>query len=394
MTTTPLHTGTLELPNVVGQWIGHSEVGGRPKELSLANIEKRDPSQAQLVGASSDDHRIRTSSDAKLIQDGDSIKGATFNYRVFDQQSDQFVPLADHFQKIGIKERPPEKANYSAEFDGRRFSGEFTNDLGQQGQFEYWRTFSEALLGKEAPPTDADGQFDWKEFKEYIAKFCRYEDVLFRGQHSNKYPLRTTFHRAHRNNLVRYVEEDVPRLRHRINAVSPHYYNSAGEDFLGLLSLAQHHGYPTPLLDWTLSPYIAAFFAFDCMGGEAEWAKRDGGPVRILVFEQEKWRKFARPMATSLKDPWPDLQFVHPPAHNNPRYYPQQSIAAFSNLDDIEGFITAFEMKHETKCLHRLDIHSDQRPAVLDDLRFMGITPATLFPGVEGICRFLRTTFF
>jgi hypothetical protein len=79
MTIKPSQTGTLDMRDLAGQWIGHSEVGSGPKELSLLNIEKRDPSHAQLVGASSDDHRIRTSSDAKLIQDGNSIKGTTFS---------------------------------------------------------------------------------------------------------------------------------------------------------------------------------------------------------------------------------------------------------------------------------------------------------------------------
>ncbi len=31
---------------------------------------------------------------------------------------------------------------------------------------------------------------------------------------------------------------------------------------LGYLAFLRHHGFPSPLMDWTRSPYIAAFFAF------------------------------------------------------------------------------------------------------------------------------------
>ena len=394
-----IDSATMTVPeqqplDMTGQWIGWSQPDNHPRVFITTNTEPRAPHEVLVTSMDANFHQRHVGL-GSFKPDGNKLSGKTWNYMVYDPAGDRLLPILDFCKQQGMQETPATEAEYTGEFDGQKISGQFKNNIGRTGRFELWRSFSQALTAKQPAPPKTLGPMSWDQFKNHVSQYHRRNRILFRGQDSNLYPLRTTLHRRGRNNLFRYLTEDVDLLRHRINAISVHYYQSSGEDLLGLLSLAQHHGFPTPLLDWSESPYVAAFFAFDCLTDKNAWlARKCSAPVRIFTFDRAKWDQVNRQRARTLRDPCPDFQFTHPPAHNNPRYNPQQSVAAFSTVEDIEGFVAAHEQEHKQTFITRIDVHAAEREQVEDDLRFMGITAATLFPGFEGACKSLAAELF
>jgi hypothetical protein len=125
--------------------------------------------------------------------------------------------------------------------------------------------------------------------------------------------------------------------------------------------------------------------------------KRQSGRPRLKQFGSSFsiWRGWlSQPSPNIIYDPMPNLTFHRFSAHNNPRFVPQQSIASFSNIDDIEGYITGVEASSERKHLTIIDIPTSERKMVISELRLMGITPGSLFPGLDGLCRTLKAQHF
>jgi FRG domain len=93
-------------------------------------------------------------------------------------------------------------------------------------------------------------------------------EFVFRGQQCDKWPLQTSYERywggkAIYNDLSTsefFVDRMVAQFRSgviRLGLQGPEKGN------LEWLEFGRHHGLPTPLLDFTWSPFVALFFAFD-----------------------------------------------------------------------------------------------------------------------------------
>lgn len=111
--------------------------------------------------------------------------------------------------------------------------------------------------------------------------FHRSSELLFRGHGDASWSLRTTLERTvtKKLSLPEYYRH-ILKARPQIEAFSDHRWDLPGleeytkwadsqhdleiGEFHGYeyMVYLRHHGFPSPLLDWSASPYVAAYFAY------------------------------------------------------------------------------------------------------------------------------------
>lgn len=277
----------------------------------------------------------------------------------------------------------PDKVDLSFALEGNNLIAKWKTDLGREGRAELEKSAA-------ARPSEirVEEISNWEAFKAFSLEQKPWKPI-YRGQ-AESFRLRTKFHRSHRKDLVKYVSIDIPLAYRTLTARTNHLFDlTSAEQNGAFLNLLQHHGYPTPLLDWTYSPFVAAFFAYR----KKQSSQAPSDKIRILHFDREAWmRDFAQLQVINFAHP--HFSVLEALAIENPRALPQQSLSTLTNIDDIESYVSRCEKKTGQKYLSAIDLPASQRREVMIELSLMGITAGSLFPGIDGACEELSGRMF
>jgi hypothetical protein len=244
----------------------------------------------------------------------------------------------------------------------------------------------------------------WNELEAFVDSFradlqsrFRGRDVrlLYRGQSSYEWDLETSLLRKARTPIsMKQYDHLLHRICPAVQALTDRSWPLTRDGFQGVedvhrpfyipnyefMAYARHHGFPTPLLDWTKSPYVALFFAMNNCDEE------DSAALFVYLDElrigRAGWVGSQRVISQG--------EYIAP----HRRHFIQQSVytTCTKMVDGVWLYASHqeyFENPNDRVIVAKVAIPGSRKAAFMEKLEAMNINAFTLFGSEEGLMHML-----
>jgi len=229
----------------------------------------------------------------------------------------------------------------------------------------------------------------WNQFPDFIGtEFLDYRNYVYRGHRKFSWKLESTFSRDFRSSKLKSDIEKAAAKHLDKFKLSTRGRRGSNPQILKddneWWALGQHYGLSTPLLDWSASPYVAAYFAF--FGSE-----HDDEEFRSVVIVSKSIGMDNKKIVESHKGSGrpPIVEFVTPHLDENGRLVSQGGLFSRGPLDmDLESWVSKQTLDAANYQMVKVKIPNGDRHLVLRTLNRMNINHLSLFPDLEGASRY------
>lgn len=219
------------------------------------------------------------------------------------------------------------------------------------------------------------------EFVGHVLETSRGRSPLYRGHSSKEYDLIPSLGRHTHYPDKSVIPPDYLRGREleslaEFRGESVPFIKDRNRTMLDVMVLAQHHGVPTRLMDWTTNPLVALYFAARSVRATTDGIVYIAPPAPVLPLE----------VMTGAMLPV-DVGYL---CHFVPQHIDLRISAQFSVFTLHPDPYTALDKS----ALENVWFKGDKKELITAELLVLGITAQSIFPGLSGIGERIRNSKF